>query len=207
MIRALAAAALALCLAAPAAHALEFSTRAQGRGSVIIAQGPIQTGDGARLRALVAQTRGVDEVWFNSPGGAAVEGLVLGRAIRDMGLATRIPNGAMCASACSYAFLGGLIRSVDQGGRYGVHMFTAARDDSFIREVARVVQESGPQGAAQVVMFIEQRSAKLAAERARFLVEQRVSLELMTPAFEQDADGMNWLNQQELRRYNVVNTR
>jgi hypothetical protein len=207
VIRALAGAALALCLAVPAARALEFTVRPQQRGAVIIAQGPIQTGDGAKLRALVAQTRGVDEVWFNSPGGAAVEGLVLGRAIRDLGLATRIPNGAMCASACSYAFLGGLIRSVDQGGRYGVHMFTAARDDAFIGEVARVVRESGPQGAAQVVMFIEQRSAKLAAERARFLVEQRVSLELMTPAFEQDADGMNWLNQQDLRRYNVVNTR
>lgn len=207
MIRALAAAALALCLAAPAAQALRFTTRPQQHGTVIIAEGPIETGDAARLRALVAKTRGVDEVWFNSPGGAAVEGLVLGRAIRDLGLATRVPKGAMCASACSYAFLGGVIRSVDEGGRYGVHMFTAARDEAFIHEVAKLVQEQGPAGAAQVVMFIEQRSAKLAAERARFLVEQRVSLELMTPAFEQDADGMNWLTPQELRRYNVVNTR
>jgi len=202
-----AAAALALGLLAQPAAALDYTVRQEGRGSVVIAQGAIEAGDAAKLRALVARTRGVDEVWFNSPGGNAVEGLVIGRAIRDLGLATRIPNGAMCASACSYAFLGGPIRAVDNGGRYGVHMFTAARDDAFIRDVARVVRQNGPQGAAEVVMFIEQRSAKLAAERARFLVEQRVSLELMTPAFNQEADGMNWLNAQELRRYNVVNTR
>lgn len=206
MIRA-AVAALALCLAAPAAHALKFTVHPQQRGAIVLAEGPIESGDAARLRGLVAKNRGIDEVWFNSPGGAAVEGLVLGRAIRDLGLATRIPDRAMCASACSYAFLGGVIRAVDPGGRYGVHMFTAARDEAFINEVANLVRENGPRGAAQVVMFIEQRSARLAAERARFLVEQRVSLELMTPAFEQDADGMNWLSPAELRRYNVVNTR
>lgn len=201
-----AAAALALGLLAQPAAALDFTVQRDARGAVIVAQGPVQTGDAAKLRAFVARTQGADELWLNSPGGSASEGLILGRAIRDLGLATRIPRGAICASACSYAFLGGPIRAVDNGGRYGVHMFTSARDQNFIGQVARVVRQQGPQGAAQVVMLIEQRSAQIAAQRARFLVEQRVSLDLMTPAFGQEADGMHWLSAQELRRYNVVNT-
>ncbi|WP_271570911.1 hypothetical protein [Bradyrhizobium sp. CCBAU 11386] len=72
-------------------------------------------------------------VRFNSPGGDLAGGIQLGNAIRRMKLDTEVgstePDGHVwkralgrCASAASFAFLGGITRSVD-AGELGVHQF------------------------------------------------------------------------------------
>ncbi|HUC16906.1 MAG TPA: hypothetical protein VMA37_04360 [Acetobacteraceae bacterium] len=80
-------------------------------------------------------------VYFNSGGGTLfvqgtpeeqlhVGGLGLGEAIRAAGLQTEVavPPGfagsrAECDSACTFAFIGGVSRSVAAGSRFGVHRF------------------------------------------------------------------------------------
>ena len=93
--------------------------------SVILVQGDFVDGDAAKFRNAISQIGKIDEIWFNSPGGALTEGLEIGRYIRSRKLATKVPHDAVCASTCTFAFLGGVLREIEYGGKYGVHMFSA----------------------------------------------------------------------------------
>lgn len=87
------------------------------------------------LRSYDASITNVIE--FHSPGGNLAAGLELGRLIRKAKYRTRIGRsisleGVMdvyvyknpiCASACAYAFLGGVDRSFDEAAVYGLHRF------------------------------------------------------------------------------------
>lgn len=73
-------------------------------------------------------------ITFNSEGGSLTGAIRLGRMIRKLGMRTSIGKTALddsghhiitkgvCYSACAYAFLGGVSRSVE-GDEYGVHQF------------------------------------------------------------------------------------
>jgi hypothetical protein len=81
-------------------------------------------------------------VRFDSPGGNLIGGITLGEVIRARGFATEVgsskfndylvPGGTTkiysqepgtCASACAYAFLGGVERSFDSDSHLGFHRF------------------------------------------------------------------------------------
>ena len=51
-----------------------------------------------------------------------------GRFIRENNMTTRIPAGWACFSACNFMFMGGVVRHVDHGGLFIVHMFTHTGD-------------------------------------------------------------------------------
>lgn len=71
-------------------------------------------------------------VVFDSPGGNLFGGLELGEAIRDKGFDTAVGNPddtdtastAICASACSYAFAGGVYRFLTRDNQLGLHQFS-----------------------------------------------------------------------------------
>lgn len=76
-------------------------------------------------------------LFFNSPGGDLGSGITLGQAIRKASLDTAVgipvagsvtPKPAMCASACTFAFLGGVERTVDPKSGFGVHRFELTSD-------------------------------------------------------------------------------
>jgi hypothetical protein len=95
---------------------------------LIRADGVIAPGTADRLREL-AKEKGLirgGTIYLNSAGGSLVEGMKLGKAIRELGLETYIGDqrkAAYCLSACTLAFLGGVYRSMDNNARYGVHRF------------------------------------------------------------------------------------
>jgi hypothetical protein len=73
-------------------------------------------------------------VMFQSPGGNAIQGMQIGRLIRERSLRTsvgkrpssgpnqdRVADSGLCISACSVAFLGGVVRSVPPGSYYVIH--------------------------------------------------------------------------------------
>ena len=102
----------------------------------IYATGPIAEGDADRFQAFVkAHKLEAAQVVFNSPGGALLEGVKLGRVIRSLGFATGVAaqdavggprSKAICASACAYAFAGGVLRYVSDEARLGVHQFRSS---------------------------------------------------------------------------------
>lgn len=100
----------------------------------IYASGLIDSEAPIRFRKFV-KDNGIEQarVLFDSGGGSLIGGLKLGEAIRELGFETEVRSIdyeydkgpiATCASACSYAFAGGISRFFDdQYGRLGLHQF------------------------------------------------------------------------------------
>ncbi|WP_306005020.1 hypothetical protein [Aquicoccus porphyridii] len=109
---------------------------------------------------------------FNSPGGNLAEGIQLGEELRRRGFATEVgyhephpdwPNKSywdftrripgICASACAYAFMGGVERRIDSGSLIGVHQFySAARADGDADGEPRVVEEGVEQELVSLLL-------------------------------------------------------
>lgn len=91
----------------------------------ITMEGEIVAGDTNRFKALVLSSnnagREVSNIRLNSPGGLLSEGASLAAAIRFAKIATVVPSGGLCASACFLAFAGGSERYVNYDAQVGVH--------------------------------------------------------------------------------------
>ncbi|MBA3447955.1 MAG: hypothetical protein H0T56_10175 [Pseudaminobacter sp.] len=108
-----------------------------GGGGVLSAQGSIEPGTAARFAAEIA-ARGeyVKTVSLNSPGGALDDAMAMAKTVRDMGLATEVADGAICASSCPLLFAGGETRLAGEKAAIGVHQFYAASDSKTAPEQA-----------------------------------------------------------------------
>jgi hypothetical protein len=130
--------------------------------------------------ALVnAIAKGATKIELSSPGGQMGEGIRGYEAIRNAG-ATTVVTGE-CASACTILFLGGIDRSVEAGGRIGVHQW---RSES---------------GAASEVEAQEVSANLLSIFAAAGVSEQFFIAGASTVPSE-----IRWLTQQELTEWRVV---
>lgn len=103
---------------------LQFVLVPGAKANTVMAWGGIARGDSLRLSAALTAARPVAELQLFSPGGSLSEGMLMGRLVRTRALATRIVSGARCMSACNFIFMGGVVRTVEPGGAFGVHMFS-----------------------------------------------------------------------------------
>jgi hypothetical protein len=121
----------------------------------LVIWGGVNAGDAARFRDAIDQTpKPIAEILIlGSPGGLLDEGLQIGRIIHDHKLATRIPGKGVCVSACNFIFLGGVIRTIEVGGKFIVHLFhTAGAPKAIVLDIDAAVAgahpETGPPGGA-----------------------------------------------------------
>ena len=199
---------------------MEFAVDDEGTSPrVVFAVGKIERGTADRLKKVMQEAGRIDEVWLHSPGGNAEEGLKLGRLLREAGMFTRIPPGASCFSACSYAFLGGVLRAVDSGACYGVHMFSLAETRrqivELLKEKLSPSEDAGPVTREEVnemieeirepLAEIERQAATLMRERARFLLDMSISVEILTRVTYTKNDDFYWMVPEEMRELNIVN--
>jgi hypothetical protein len=127
-----------------AAECFHFTLLRKGNRNVLLAWGGIADGDYARFREAIDLARPIEEVWLLSTGGDLTEGLEIGRLIRSRGLATRIPRGMACISACNFVFMGGVVRTIDTGGAFITHMFVNENWPRMVlAEVANAEKEAG----------------------------------------------------------------
>lgn len=99
-------ASLAMSGQAVAADIRKLTAGPHDKGDIIIVSGELSLGDEERFKSIAMQTpRAI--VVFDSPGGNLNAGLEIGRAIRLSRFLTLAPDGAICASACALAWLGG----------------------------------------------------------------------------------------------------
>lgn len=115
----------------------DFRSIGMGLKQTIYADGDITPGTASRLQSFIEQNQisSYAVVSFNSRGGNLREGLAIGRLIRKHKLQTDVSfhtkdnfgssNGAVCYSACTISFLGGVIRYVPTEARFGVHRFSS----------------------------------------------------------------------------------
>lgn len=116
-----------------------YSNDIAATGLPIYADGIINVGTTDRLLSFIKLNKiEVGRIYFNSGGGSLLEGIKLGRAIRKLQLYTSIGvegnesdnRASFCASACAYAFAGGISRFLDAStGRLGIHQFYSAVGD------------------------------------------------------------------------------
>lgn len=150
----------------------------------IYASGEITEGTTDRFLAFVrAHNIEAAKVHLNSPGGSLSEGMKLGRAFRALQFFTTVGlynptyedglnSTSICASACAYAFAGGVSRFLDQyTGRLGVHQFY------------------GVEGTGASEGTIQQISGLVVA----YLDEMGVDAKAFTLSTAAERDGMIWL--------------
>lgn len=124
---------------------------------VLKASGLIDAEAAKKLEAALVAHAPVHEVWFNSPGGNSRVGVEIGEILRRHQVLTRVRAGDGCASACSTAFLGGVMREVEPGAIYGVHMYTTQFDTTEVldQDTYNTVQWGGAQGAAERMAYVQ----------------------------------------------------
>lgn len=118
---------VALAGAATPAAAMTFTTETLSDGTRIVrGDGPVVEGDAERLRAALQSAdrdaSGHKVLALDSPGGLVVESFAMVEVMDRERAATRVRPGASCASACAQIlFLSGAHRTVEPGGRIGLH--------------------------------------------------------------------------------------
>jgi hypothetical protein len=92
---------------------------------IVILNGEIATGDADHLQQIIktANDSGkiVSGIRLNSPGGNLLEGVKLADAIRFAKIASVVPNGSTCTSACFVAFAAGADKFASYSASIGVH--------------------------------------------------------------------------------------
>jgi hypothetical protein len=189
---------------------MQLTFRQLPQGRILIAEGVVDAGLVARLKAAFKKYKPIDEIWLRSPGGDALAGNEAGLLIRQVGVATRIPAGWACFSACNFVFMGGVARTVDPGGVFMVHMFTFTADGGILAQEVGQGYDQAVQGIARV----EQDAALLASQDNDFLIRAGVSRKLLTEVMYRqkavagrgaDQSTRRCLTAAEMRKYNVTN--
>jgi hypothetical protein len=92
---------------------------------VVVLNGEIVLGDTDQFQQIVRTAnntgRIVSGIRLNSPGGNLLEGVKLADAVRFAKIATVVPNGSTCASACFVAFAAGAEKFASYSASVGVH--------------------------------------------------------------------------------------
>ncbi len=166
---------------------------AQGHLNIYVT-GQFRDGDASRFANFVERNQlEMANIVFDSPGGSLVEGLTLGRLIRELGFDTSIGNltdepgrnsNSVCASACAYAFAGGSIRTMVQGSRLGLHQFRSASNTGASEAEAQTV------------------SAILVS----YLTEMGIDAQAFAIASMAQPNEMVWLTYDDAMEINLINT-
>lgn len=148
-------------------------------------RGAIEQGDGQRIAAdLRRQSPAL--VTLDSPGGSVTDALEIGRALREVGAATHLDDGAVCFSACPYIFAAGTERRIAESGRLGVHQHRFG--ESTILPAFMAVEDI-QRGQAGVLDYLS---------------EMGIDLRIMGPAMSTPADEIYILTREELEEWDVV---
>jgi hypothetical protein len=101
--------AAAACCSASAADLT--TTLSRENRTIVLLNGELSDGDAGRLKDLIRTSttsgRPVSGIRLNSSAGSLLEGVRLAGTIQNAKIATVIPSGATCASACFIAFVAG----------------------------------------------------------------------------------------------------
>ena len=97
----------------------QLAVRVSPDGDTLYVEGSYGLGGEELVRRALDHNPGIRTVVLAGPGGRISVGFELYEMFRERKLATRVDDE--CASACTFAFLGGVERSISPGGRLGFH--------------------------------------------------------------------------------------
>ncbi|WP_074654185.1 hypothetical protein [Terriglobus roseus] len=170
-----------------ACNASESSFTARGKQE----DGTFYEGDEVLLDRLLAQAERANkpyqEVWLFSGGGDVDAGVGIARSLRNHRATVRVPANYRCVSSCTLAFMGGLFRYVDDGGKYEVHSASSwlqpegSDRHRLLQAVAKDPEEGLPALAENIRI-----SARYQAIRFFYLFENTLLLMTKHEQFKED---------------------
>lgn len=166
-----------------------------------VAEGEITSETPRKFREHVAKFEfGAGLIMLDSPGGNLIAGIELGKAIRELNGSTSVgktvkntgdPDNpwdreepGICASACVFAFMGGVSRSVGPNDLIGVNQFYSVDEE---------VIDSG------IVQMV-------AGQSLFHTVSMGVDPQVVVAASATDPDELYWFDREEIVRYGLDNT-
>jgi hypothetical protein len=175
---------------------MRLTVQEQDGRPVLLAEGAIDDNLIPRLQRAL-QNQQIEEVWMRSPGGNPRVASEAGILIRHSGVSTRIPTGWTCYGACNFIFLGGITRSVDDGGYYMIQTppLVALTDADVAAAGSELVNE------------IAEESALMATDDNNYLIRMGVSRRLLSDIMyrrAEDGSRRRCLSREELEIYNVT---
>jgi len=154
--------------------------------TIISLLGDIIEGDGESLRQAIQSANAtgklVSAVRLSSAGGVLIEAIKIVEIIRYAKVATSIPNGATCASACFVIFAAGSEKFASYTANVGVHGASGENG-----------RETAGSGAATVTM-------------ARIVKEMGVPASIIGKMVVTPPEQMVWLTPDELRSMGATMT-
>jgi len=109
-------------------------------GNAVFLSGPIEAKDLKTFHDAVGNDEKLT-VYLSSPGGEVHPATMIGVLIRDRKLATMVPAGATCASACALIWMAGLPRKLGTRSRLGLHCYRLGLTATECYEPGRAEQE------------------------------------------------------------------
>nr|WP_246720266.1 hypothetical protein [Rhizobium leguminosarum] len=125
-----------------------------------------------------------DYITFDSPGGNVMAAIEFGRTIRALNARTIQIRAAECASACAFAFAGGVQRFAEPGS-IGVHRVSLSDDVAMDNKLAVSSVQS------------------LTGEIIGYLTDMGVSPNLLRLSLSIDSDDIRYLTGAEMREWNI----
>lgn len=125
-----------------------------------------------------------DYISFDSPGGNVVAAISFGRAIRALNARTLQIRAMECASACAFAFVGGVERFAEPGS-IGVHRVSLSDDDPMDNKLAVSSVQS------------------LTGDIIGYLTDMGVSPNLLQLSLSIDSTDIRYLTAAEMRNWNI----
>jgi len=158
-------------------------------------------------------------VMFHSPGGNVIQGMRIGRLIRERSLRSsvgkrpasgpnqdKIADAGLCISACSVAFLGGVIRSVPTGSYYVIH--TIAPMIKTKKEPNRRDPFPNLSAEEKYIVGIRVGERAMAVPSIAYLSEMGIDLGWYVQATKWDTENHEtyWVSTDEMQKWHVVAT-
>lgn len=169
----------------PASSAILIERIAVDSGPpVLLLKGEFEFSDDPALLEREAKAAHAGIVTFESNGGNVVAAMAFGRTIRALGVNTIQLRSHQCASACTLAFLGGVIRSAEPGA-IGVHRASFSQD---------IIDGHVAVAAVQA----------MTAQIMTYMIEMGVDPRLLQLSLSVASDDMRYLTASEMAEYKVT---
>lgn len=169
-----------------ASAGLTYSTEQTDGGiAYIVVSGDFSYDDNLAEFTSIVRSYNISGVTFHSPGGNIIKAMEMGRLIRSLDLATVQPRAIECASSCTLAFMGGVMRFAEPGS-LGVHKSSFSEGAAIDAQVA--------------VSAIQQMTADIMT----YMMEMGVDPALLQLALQYESDDIRYLSKSEMERYRIV---
>lgn len=170
----------------PASANLTYSTEQTDGGiTYVVVSGEFAHDDNLSQFTSIVRSYNVSGVTFHSPGGNMVKAMEIGRLIRSLNLSTVQPRAIDCASSCTLAFMGGVMRFAEPGS-LGVH------------------KSSFSEGAAIDTQTAVSAIQQMTADVMTYMLEMGVDPSLLQVALQYESDDIRYLSKSEMERYRVT---